>query len=201
MKKIFLCILVSLFLSACASWQGGKPCTTHAMIPSFFAHDEQRVAFDFLVQVKDYELPGIMQIKKLSLNRYEVIAFSKVGGYRLLAGEITPQKTTYSFILKQADRAAVRNSLQRLWALLLFPPTQVGTCQYTDTGKVQIYQQPHPVRYLYTREQTLPSAAWYKKGWGKATLEFVRYSAYHTPLELLYQDGGVQVSFRLMRAK
>lgn len=204
MKKIISLILLSMCLAACASLQQGRDCPTDIRPIAFFTQEEKLLGFAFRAQWKDYQLVGILQLKQLAKDQYEALIFSAVGGYRLLKATIGPENIEYHFYVEDADRAVLRNKLNRLFQALLVRPQGALTCKQTQSFQKGFYNGKSIGKYVYYAGEKIPSQFVYTKGWTNSTLAFQKYSSIENldfPVELVYQDQGIQIELFLVSVK
>ncbi len=204
MKKFLFAGICLLGLGACASVPVQKNCADTKIMPSLFAEGKTLAAFYMQASRKQYGLDGVLAIKKLGANRYEINAFSAAGGYRLLQAIVTPDKTQYQFLIKPADRAVVRAKLQRIWNLLLFQPEEMSRCQQQDGKTYLTYAKPFARQYVYQERNRYPEQVISKTFLHRSVLSFNQYQQIENeqvPQQLTYQEGGVTVALQLIRLK
>lgn len=204
MKKFLFAGICLLGLGACASIPVQKNCAETKIMPSLFAEGKTLVAFYMQASRKQYGLDGVLEIKKLGANQYEINAFSAAGGYRLLQAIVTPDKTQYQFLIKQADKAVVRAKLQRMWTLLLFQPESMSRCQRKEMKTYISYQAPFARKYIYEDKNSYPEQVLSSALFNRTTLFFKHYQTVaqeQVPDVLEYQDGAITVQLQLIRLK
>lgn len=203
MRKFWgLCVLISL-LSACASVPVRPACKAAFVRPSFFEHGEKLAAFRVSATAKEYGLEGILQIKKLEADKYEITIFSTVGAYRLLQATLSHQGTEYTFLAPGVDHTAVQIRVERFLNLLLMPSLSAGVCKVKKDNVRVSYK--HPIKiYEYPAGQIYPQTLTGPKAFGKLYMTFLDYQLYEgqqLPHTLHYQDGRIKITLTLLRLK
>lgn len=203
MKKIlFLC--VSCFILGACSSVGLKPSCDGRSLPrpSYFAAGEKLAAFKFVSSAYGGGLEGILQIKKIDDDSFDVTLFAAAGGYRLMQAVVTRQGAAFSFLVKEADGAVARAKAEQFLNLLLFPPSGYKKCKEKNGVRTVTYQDG--VRYEYAGGEDYPLALFYRKTFGSARLYYGEYAPYEEgliPHYLYYQDGAVEAELFLITLK
>ena len=202
MKKILGICAGLLVLGACASVPV-QSCGENLARPYFFEQGETLAAFRLTVVRGEQGLDGILQIKKIGDETYEVTLYAVAGGYRIFQATLTREKTEYTFLTPAADHGAVRIKAERFLNLLLFPAQSQGKCK-VKSDRVRVRYKHAPMVYTYDVAETYPAQLTGPKSFGKVKLYFEDYEPYEDgqlPHTLHYKDGKVQIDLTLLRLK
>lgn len=205
MKKILSLSVCCFLLGACSS-VGIKPsCDGRSLArPSYFAAGQSLAAFKFVSAGYGGALEGVLQIKKIDEDAYDVSLFASAGGYRLMQAVVTPQGAAYSFLVKEADNAVARAKAETFLKLLLFPPSGYKNCK-EENGSLRVtYKDGGTFRYEYAAGEQYPSALAHKKTLGSVRLSYGEYAPYEEgqlPHYLYYRDGGAEAELFLLTLK
>ena len=204
MKKIFFVCLVSVLFSACASLPFRSSCPVYLEQPSFFSMGEKLAAFRLQATGYGASIDGILQIKLISENTYEITVFSALGGYRILQAVVYPDRVEYPFLLPDLDRAVVKAKLNRFWKLLIFKPGADWVCKKTSSGLQLKDKNAKGIYYTYLSQQVRPASLTYKGTFSSVELSFDEYAPYETgelAHHLVYKDGAAEVDLTLLTLK
>lgn len=207
MKKCGILLAVILLLSACGgNVRRGGCAGADFRVPSYFAAGQKLAAFKISAQAYGNRLDGILQIKKMDEDSFDVTLFAAAGGYKLVQAVVTPEGTAYSFLPKMADSAAARAKADAFLRVLLFPPASSArkTCRMKDGLNIVTYKDAVTRRYAYAEPGSAPQYVTYKKTLGSARLNFDQYAPYEEgeiPHYLFYRDGKLEAELALLTLK
>lgn len=209
MFKQILTFSAAVLLVACATGQyknnGPLPQTRHQV--DFFAAGHTQAAFKAAGTMNDLGLEGVMIIKKLGEEDYEVSVMTG-GAYRVLQATVTPQGIAYRYLFPDADTALVRGRISQFLNVLLLAP---GVYQRKHAQKDRLtllYKtQDATIRLFYKWEEEYPFAARTSTLLNSADLFYGEYApadavgTVQVPHELVYKDGKIELSLTLIRLK
>lgn len=207
MKKCGILLAGVLLLAACGGNVRRGACAGESGgVPSYFAAGQKLAAFKISAQAYGNSLDGILQIKKLDEDSFDVTLFAAAGGYRVVQAVVTREGAAYSFLPKMADSAAARAKADAFLRVLLFPPASAArkSCRAKDGLHIVTYKDGMTRRYAYAAGAALPQYVTYKKTLGSARLAFAQYAPYETgeiPHNLFYQDGALEAELTLLTIK
>lgn len=199
---MFIC-LVSL--CACATLRPRQaPAEARAYKrPDFFAAGQTQAAFKLEAGRKDDLLTGVLRIKKLDEDNFDVLVLAE-GAYKVLQAVVTPQGVAYQFLTKPADNSAVRSRLDAFLQLFLYPSKEYRGYKEKDGVVTVTYGAPEgKLRYFYRAGNPLPYQMTYDKFLGSATFTFGEYTPFNAagdelPYLISYEDGSLEAQMTLI---
>ena len=200
-------LAVILFLSACGGNLRRGGCSgADLRVPSYFSAGEKLAAFKIGAEAYGSRLDGVLQIKKLDEDSFDVTLFAAAGGYKLVQAVVTREGTAYSFLPKMADSAIARAKADAFLRVLLFPPVSSArkNCRVKDGLDIVTYKDDVTRRYAYVEGGSLPQYVTYQKTLGSARLNFDQYAPYEEgeiPHYLFYRDGKLEAELTLLTLK
>ncbi len=205
MKKIWILCFLCTFLGACSGVSIRPSCDGRDLQkPSYFAHGEKLAAFRLLATARGYGMEGILQVKKIAEDSFDVTLFAVAGGYLLMQAVVTKEGAAFSYIPKEADSAIARAKAETFLKILLFPPMGASKCREKENVRIVTYKDGGTLRYEYEGAQSYPQSLAYKKTFGSAHLNFAQYAPYEAgelPHLLYYEDGAVEAELILLSIK
>ena len=200
--RILAILLASVWLSACATMGGKQSCPTEDLrAVSYFAEGQKLVAFQFQAAARGYTMNGVLQVKEVAEDAYDVTAVAATGGVWLIKAQVTREKINFTYVLPMADHALVRGKLETFLNMLLFAPKEKEKCR-EENGLLTV-TVPEGV-YKYQAGAVYPHSFVRKKTWGSVQLSYGEYTPYEKgdlPHYLFYEDGGIEAELVLITVK
>lgn len=207
MRKQILTFSLLLLLAGCAFHSAKQipPSARDYKKVNFFAAGHKQAAFKTVGSMNDSALEGVLQIKKIGEEDFEVLLM--IGGaYRVLHATVTPEGIAYRYLFKDVDNAFVRARITQFLNLLLL---DVGTYEKMSTSKNQntlsYKNQFAKTKLFYHTGAVYPYAAQSVLPLNTADLSYAEYApatavedGVQVPHLLVYRDGRVTLELTLI---
>ncbi len=206
MFKRILTFSLAVWLAACA---GGRVKEIPADVRDykrvdFFTQGRTQAAFKVMGQMDDNYMEGVLRIKKIGAQDYDVVLMSGAA-YRLLHATVSPEGIAYRYLFKDADTAAVRARITQFLNLLVSDP---GLYQSRRTKKDEVsitYQgKDAKAKFFYHPGEFYPYAAQTSTLLNTADLFYNEYAPFDAsgtqavPHVLVYKDGSITLDLTLI---
>lgn len=206
MYKHILTFLLAALLCACAT---GRVRQIPSVVRSFqrvnfWADGHKLAAFKVVGSLEDSALEGVLQIKKIGEEDFDVQLLT-VGGYRVLHATVTPEGIAYRFLFPEVDTSLVRGRITQFLNLLVGP---VGTYERFRVKKevtTVVYKGPSAThKLMYRSGQIYPFAAQTATTFNTADLSYEEYAPSsadgerQVPHLLIYKDGKITLEMALI---
>ncbi|MBR4356015.1 MAG: hypothetical protein IKP96_05585 [Elusimicrobiaceae bacterium] len=209
MTKQILTFLLALLLCACAGGQIKQiPPQVHAVKRvNFFAGGHTQAAFKIVGTMNNAALEGVLTVKKIGEEDFEVSVMT-VGAYRVLQATVSTQGIAYRYLFKDADTSLVRGRINQFLNLLLLEPGVYQRFRQQPQQFMVAYKGSEAtVHLMYRPEEIYPYAAKTMTMLNTADLFYGEYApaddtgTVQVPHELSYQDGKIELALTLIRLK
>lgn len=210
-KKFFIFSLV-LFLAACNGRQIKQPQTPTAPVReykkvNYFTNGRTQAAFKVMGQMNDEYLEGVLRIKKIGEEDFDVMVMTGAA-YRVLHAVVSPEGVAYRYLFKDADTAVVRGRITQFLNVLV---ADVGVYKNrrVKNGKTTVTYQgkEFKTRLLYAGEAEYPYAAQSVTLLNTGDLFYNEYApadaegAAEIPHALTYKDGNITLDMTLISVR
>ncbi|MCQ2411239.1 MAG: hypothetical protein MJ053_07295 [Elusimicrobiaceae bacterium] len=209
MTKQILAFSLAILLCACAGGQIKRSSVDmHAYKKvDFFAAGYSRAAFKIVGTMNDVALEGVLTVKKIGEQDFEVSVMT-AGAYRVLYATVTPQGIAYRQLFPDADTSLVRSRISQFLNLLLLPPGVYQRNRVTKEQLTVFYKgEDGSVRLMYNLPNVYPAAAKTVTMLNTADLFYDEYApadaeaTVQVPHALVYKDGKIELSLTLISLK
>lgn len=209
MFKKILTFSLALFLCACAGRQVKQipPEVREYKKVNYFTDGRTQAAFKVVGQMNEDYLEGVLRIKKIGNEDYDVMVMTGAA-YRVLHAVVSPEGVAYRYLFKDADTAVVRGRITQFLNVLVSDPG-VYKGRRVKNGKTAVTYQgkDFKTRLLYRGESVYPYAAesitllntgeLFYNGYAPADAE----GAVEIPHELTYKDGNITLDMTLISVR
>lgn len=209
MLKKFLIFSFALFLCACAGHQVKQipPDVREYKKVNYFTNGRTQAAFKVAGQMNEDYLEGVLRIKKIGEEDYDVIVMTGAA-YRVLHAVVSPEGVAYRHLFKDADTAVVRGRITQFLNALL---SDVGVYKNrrVKDGKTTVTYQGKEVktRLLYAQGAVYPYAAESVTLLNTGELFYNEYAPadaqgeVQIPHALTYKDGNITLDMTLISVR
>lgn len=204
-----LSVFLSLCLLAACSSVGVKQVPSaargHKRV-DFFSGGQTQAAFKVTVQLNDGYLQGVLRVKKVGAEDYDVLLLGE-GAYKYMEALVSPAGVAYRQLFKDADTSVGRARIGQFLRLLLAEPGAFAGYRSKDGFDTLTYtNKDGKVRLKYPAGGEYPSLAVSSTLLNTAELAYDEYTPYGTngeevPHVLVYRDGGVTLDMELISVK
>lgn len=204
-KQLFILFSLCL-LGACASFgvkQIPPQARGHQRV-DYFSAGQQRVAFKVMAQLEDGYLTGVLRIKKIGPEDYDVLLMGD-GAYKYMEAVFSSTGVAYKYLFKEADTALARSRMNQFLRLLLASVGTFDSYRVKDGLETLTYKnQDDKIRLTYPQGEAFPSKARSSTLLNTAELTYEQYTPYGTegdlqiPHLLIYTDGNITVDLELI---
>jgi len=206
MRKQILTFSLALLLAACGVHSAKQipPQALEYKKVNFFAAGHKQIAFKAVGSMDGNALEGVLQVKKIGEDDFEVLLMTS-GAYRVLHATVSEEGIAYRYLFKDVDNAFVRARITQFLNLLLL---DIGTYERISTAKTQTtitYKNQFAKTKLHYRTGAVyPYAAQSIVTLNTADLAYDQYapssaqSDVEVPHLLVYRDGGVTLELSLI---
>ena len=209
MRKQIILLLSLGLLGACASVgvkQIPAAARGHKRV-DYFSAGQERVAFKVVAQLEDGYLSGVLRIKKIGAQDYDVLLMGD-GAYKYLEAVVSPSGVAYKYIFKDADTSLARGRVNQFLRLLLADPGSFMSYRVKDGMEEITYKnQDAKTRLVYPQGASFPSQAVSSALLNSAEINYEQYTPYGTegnleiPHLLIYRDGNITLDLELISMK
>ncbi len=209
MRKQIVILLSLCLLGACASFgvkQVPSEARGHKRV-DYFSAGQERVAFKAIAQLDDGYLSGVLRIKKIGPQDYDVLLMGE-GAYKYLEAVVSPSGVAYKYIFKDADTSLARSRVEQFLRLLLDEPGTFASYRVKDGMEVLTYKtRDGKTRLTYPQGAQFPSSASSSTLLNTAEVTYEQYTPYGTegdleiPHLLVYKDGNITLDLELISIK
>ena len=198
MRKQIVILLSLCLLGACASFgvkQIPAQARGHKRV-DYFSAGQERVAFKAIAQLDDGYLSGVLRIKKIGPQDYDVLLMGD-GAYKYLEAVVSPSGVAYKYIFKDADTSLARSRVEQFLRLLLDEPGTFASYRVKDGMEVLTYKN----------QKQFPSEASSSTLLNTADITYEQYTPYgaegdlEIPHLLIYKDGNITLDLELISIK
>lgn len=206
MRKQLLILFSLCLLSACASFgvkQIPPQARGHQRV-DYFSAGQERVAFKVIAQMEDGYMTGVLRIKKIGAEDYDVLLMGE-GAYKYLEAVVSPAGVAYKYIFKDADSALARSRVNQFLQMLLGAPGTFDSYRVKDGLEIITYKnKDNKVRLIYPQGVSFPSKASSSTLLNTAEVTYEQYTPYGTdgnlqvPHLLIYKDGNITLDLELI---
>lgn len=204
-KTVLFCSV--LLLCACA---GVKQIPTHARTykrVDFFNQGAALAAFQVTAQYKDQYWRGVLRVKKLDADSYDVLVLGD-GAYKLLDAVVAPQGIAWRYIYPEGNKAVIRGRVEQFLNLLLLEPKAFKRISRQKSGVTVTYSGVGASwRYNYQEGNPWPQSVKTVTALNTADMTYAEYAPYGTdedsyiPHMLVYKDGHLTLDMALIRLR
>lgn len=209
MRKQLLAFLIPIFLCACAT--GAYRQTPAAVKPlqtvNFFKGGNRLAAFKVVGRLNDNALDGVLQLKKIGEEDFDVQLLT-VGGYRVLHATVTEENIAYRYLFSDVDNNVVRGRITQFLNLLLYPNGPFERYRVKgDTTTVTRRGNTATHKLMYHSGEVYPFAAQTVTALNTADLKYDEYAPASAegnaqiPHLLIYKDGKITLELVLISLK
>jgi len=203
MLKLILTFSLAVVLSACASLQRTSVNTdlAHYERVNYFASHTQG-AFKVTGTFEDFSMDGVLMVKKMGKNDFEVRLLS-AGMFQVLKAVVTPEGIAWQYLFKDADNALVRGRITQLLDLLLMPKTCRKIGVKNQEAVVACNGVRAKERFFYANNETYPVRSQTITTLNTADLAYADYApadadGHLLPHQLTYKDGKITLYLTLI---
>ncbi len=206
MFKRILTFSLAIWLAACA---GGRVKEIPADVRDykrvdFFTQGRTQAAFKVMGQLNEDYMEGVLRIKKIGAQDYDVVLMSGAA-YRLLHATVSPEGIAYRYLFKDADTAAVRARIEQFLNLLVADPGLYRSRRIKPQEVTISYQGTDAkTKYFYHQGEFYPYAAQTVTLLNTADLSYNEYAPFdadgteNVPHLLVYKDGNITLDLTLI---
>lgn len=207
-KKIWI-FSFALFLCACAGRQVKQipPDVREFKKVDFFTDGRTQAAFKVVGQMNEDYLEGVLRIKKIGAEDYDVMVMTGAA-YRVLHAVVSPEGVAYRYLFKDADTAVVRGRITQFLNVLVSDPGIYKGRRVKDGKTTVTYQgKDLKTRLLYASDSVYPYAAQSVTLLHTGELFYNEYAPadaegnVEIPHELTYKDGNITLDMALISVR
>ncbi len=209
MFKKILTFLFALFLAACTGGQIKQipPDVREYKKVNYFTDGRTQAAFKVVGQMNEDYLEGVLRIKKIGEEDYDVMVMTGAA-YRVLHAVVSPEGVIYRYLFKDADTAVVRGRITQFLNVLVSDPG-IYKNRRMKQGKTTVTYQGKDLktRLMYEGDSVYPYAAQsvtllntgelFYNGYAPADAE----GETEIPHELTYKDGNITLDMSLISVR
>ncbi len=209
MLKPIVTFSLAVLLCACAGVQTKQipPQVRATKKVDFFASGHTQAAFKVVGVLSEAEVEGVLVIKKIGEEDFEVSVLTG-GAYRVLQATLTPEGIAYQYLFPDADTPLVRSRISQFLNLLLLEPG-VYQRSRTEGKKLVVTYKNHAatIQLTYGSESVYPVSAKTSTLLNKADLTYQEYAPSDStgtravPHVLDYKDGKLEMMLTLISLK
>ncbi len=206
MFKKILTFSLAVLLAACA---GGK--VKESSLPAlefkkvdYFVQGRTQAAFKVVGQMDDAYLEGVLRIKKIGEEDFDVLLMTGAA-YRVMHAVVSPEGVAYRYLFKDADTAVVRGRISQFLNLLVALPGKFQRRRVKNDTTTLIYQREDAqTRLMYRGEEIYPYAAQSSALLNTSDLSYLEYApagageGEQVPHQLVYKDGKITLDLTLV---
>lgn len=209
MFKKVLIFSLALFLCACAGRQVKQipPDVREFKKVDFFTDGRTQAAFKVVGQMNEDYLEGVLRIKKIGAEDYDVMVMTGAA-YRVLHAVVSPEGVAYRYLFKDADTAVVRGRITQFLNVLVSDPGVYKGRRVKDDKTTVTYQGKElKTRLLYGAESVYPYAAQSVTLLNTGELFYNEYApadaegVVEIPHALTYKDGNITLDMTLISVR
>lgn len=206
MLKKFVIFSMAFLLSACAGGQlkQGTVNTRSLKKVNYFENGHTQAAFKVLGQMNEDYLEGVLRIKKIGDEDYDVMVMTGAA-YRLLHAVVSPEGVAFRYLFKEADTAPVRARIEQLLHLLVSDPGIYKNRRNKKGETIVTYDRGGTkTRLIYNAESEYPIESQSVTLLNTADLFYGEYAPSNAegdtqiPHALTYKDGNITLDMRLI---
>ena len=206
MFKRILTFSLAVLLAACA---GGRVKQIPADVRDykrvdFFTQGRTQVAFKVTGQMNEDYMEGVLRIKKIGEQDFDVVLMTSAA-YRLLHAIVSPEGVAYRYVFKEADTAPARARVSQFLNLLVSDPGFYKSRRIKDDTVTITYQgRDAKEKFFYRKGEFYPYAAQSAVLLNTGDLSYEEYAPFdadgteEVPHMLIYKDGGVTLDLTLI---
>ena len=204
MLKRILTFSLAVWLCACAGGQIKQiPAEVRAYKKvNFFLGGRTQAAFKAVGQMNEDYVEGVLRIKKIGEEDYDVLLMTGAA-YKVLHATVSPEGIAYRYLFKDADTSVLRGRITQFLNLLL---SDAGTLQKrrVKDGEITLTYQGRDTkeRFLYREGENYPYAAQSVTLLNTADLFYDEYALLDEensiPHVLVYKDGNITLDLTLI---
>lgn len=209
MFKKFSVLCLALFLGACAGRQIRQvpPEVRELKKVDYFTGGRTQAAFKAVGQMNDAYLEGVLRIKKIGPEDYDVAVMTGAA-YKVLQAVVGPEGVAYRYLFKDANTAVVRGRITQFLNLLVSDPgtyksrrVKGGKTTVTYAGK------DAQTRLIYRAGEVYPYAAQTVKTLNTGDLFYNEYAPadaegeVEIPHGMTYKDGNITLDLTLISVR
>lgn len=207
-KKIWI-FSFALFLCACAGRQVKQipPDVREFKKVDFFTDGRAQAAFKVVGQMNEDYLEGVLRIKKIGAEDYDVMVMTGAA-YRVIHAVVSPEGVAYRYLFKDADTAVVRGRITQFLNVLVSDPGIYKGRRVKDGKTTVTYQgKDLKTRLLYASDSVYPYAAQSVTLLNTGELFYNEYAPadaegnVEIPHELTYKDGNITLDMALISVR
>lgn len=209
MFKKILTFSFALFLCACAERQVKQipPDVREYKKVNYFTNGRTQAAFKVVGQMNEDYLEGVLRIKKIGEQDYDVMVMTGAS-YRVLHAVVSPEGVAYRYLFKDTDTAVVRGRITQFLNVLVSDVGVYKSRRIKD-GKTTVTYQGKDVktRLLYTLGAAYPYAAQSVTLLNTGELFYNEYAPadaegeVQIPHALTYKDGNITLDMTLISVR
>ncbi|MGN0024425.1 MAG: hypothetical protein ACI351_03225 [Candidatus Avelusimicrobium sp.] len=209
MFKKILTFSFALFLCACAGRQVKQipPDVREYKKVNYFTNGRTQAAFKVVGQMNEDYLEGVLRIKKIGEQDYDVMVMTGAS-YRVLHAVVSPEGVAYRYLFKDTDTAVVRGRITQFLNVLVSDVGVYKSRRIKD-GKTTVTYQGKDVktRLLYTLGAAYPYAAQSVTLLNTGELFYNEYAPadaqgeVQIPHALTYKDGNITLDMTLISVR
>lgn len=207
-KKIIL-MFAACLLAACST-VGVKNIPSgargHKRV-DYFAGGRQQVAFKVVAQLSDGYLQGVLRVKKVGPDDYDVLLLGE-GAYKYMEAVVSSSGVAYKHLFKDADTPFARGRINQFLQLLLADAGTFSGYRVKNGEEILTYKNKEgKTRLLYKEGATYPAAAESSTLLSKAELTYDEYApvdadgALEIPHVAVYRVGGITLDLTLISVR
>lgn len=207
-KKCLIFSLV-LFLAACHGRQIKQipPDVRAQKRVDYFTDGRTQAAFKVVGQMNEDYLEGVLRIKKIGADDYDVMVMTGAA-YRVLHALVSPEGVAYRYLFKDADTSVVRGRITQFLNVLVADPG-VYKSRRVKNGKTTVTYQGKDLktRLLYAGDNVYPYAVQSVALLNTGELFYNEYAPADAegeteiPHALTYKDGNITLDMTLISVR
>ena len=170
----------------------------------FFVGGRTQAAFKAVGQMNEDYVEGVLRIKKIGAEDYDVLLMTGAA-YKVLHATVSPEGIAYRYLFKDADTAVVRGRITQFLNLLLTEADGLQKRRVKGDVTTVTYQgKDAKERFFYRAEELYPYAAQSVTLLNTADLTYGEYAPAgpageeQVPHSLVYKDGNITLDLTLI---
>ena len=203
MPKLILTFSLAVLLAACATLQRAPVITdlNHYKRADYFKTHAQG-AFNVTGTFEDFSMDGVLIVKKLDENDFEVSLLS-AGMFQVLKATVTEEGIAWQYLFKDVDNTFVRARITQLLDLLLMPKKCHKIGVKNGEAVVTCKGIRAKERFFYQNNEVYPVRAQTVTALNTADLSYADYVPADAdgnllPHHLTYKDGKITLYLTLI---
>lgn len=206
MFKNLIVFSFCFFLTACAgnTIRQAPLASKNLKQVDFFEQGHTQAAFKVIGQMNDAYLEGVLRIKKIGEQDFDVVVMTG-GSYRVLQAVVSAEGVAYRYLFKDADTSLIRGRIDQFLRLLLLKPKAYRSLR-NKKGEITLTFDGYDekLRYSYKEGELYPHSASSVKALNTSDISYSEYTPLgmedntQVPHQIIYKDGGITLDLTLI---